>query len=167
MTNFAKKLETVANVVVIVVGALVLVVLVQIYILPRFFKERTPQPLTVGSSLSLENVDWKKNRETLILALSTSCHFCSESAPFYRRLVNESQGKQFTIVALLPESVEDGSRYLTNLNIPIRNVRQFAIKSIGVTGTPTLILVNDEGKIKGVWVGRLQSDKENEVLDRL
>lgn len=166
MADLTKRIETVANVVVIVVGVIVLIVLVRMYVLPRFNERRQPQ-VAVGSSISVDNIDWRKNGETLILALSTTCHFCSESAPFYRRLVNETQGKHIVILALLPESPEDAHGFLAKLDIPIRDVRQFPIKTLGVAATPTLILVNEEGKVKSVWLGKLEPDKENEVLSRL
>jgi thiol-disulfide isomerase/thioredoxin len=166
VANLTRRIETVANVVVIVVGLVVLFVAVKIYVLPRF-KENPAPPISVGSRISLGNIDWKKNGETLILALSTSCRFCSESAPFYQRLVKETEGKQLKLVAVLPESPEDSSRYLTSLNVSIGDVRQVLIRSLGVTGTPTLILVNGEGKVKAVWAGKLQPDQENEVLKSL
>ncbi len=34
-------------------------------------------------------------------------------------------------------------------------------------GTPTLILVNREGGVKGVWIGKLTPDKESELVAKL
>jgi hypothetical protein len=39
--------------------------------------------------------------------------------------------------------------------------------SLGVRGTPTLLLVNNTGKIADFWVGKLSPDKEAEGLRRL
>ena len=80
MGELTKKIETLANVVVIVVGVVVLVVLVRMYVLPHFRERAAPQ-VSVGSSISLENIDWKKNGETLILALSTVSMGKIERAP--------------------------------------------------------------------------------------
>jgi hypothetical protein len=36
-----------------------------------------------------------------------------------------------------------------------------------VRGTPTLILVDGDGKVADAWVGALPPEKENEVISRL
>ncbi len=41
----------------------------------------------VGAKINLSGVDWSKSERNLVLALSTTCHFCSESAGFYQKLV--------------------------------------------------------------------------------
>jgi hypothetical protein len=51
--------------------------------------------------------------------------------------------------------------------VTVDEVRQDSLDSIGVTGTPTLILVNREGAVDGVWVGKLPPEGETEVLGRL
>src|ERR1700752_4473118 len=40
----------------------------------------------VGTSLTDLPIKWDANQQTLVMALSSNCHFCTESAPFYKRL---------------------------------------------------------------------------------
>jgi hypothetical protein len=46
-------------------------------------------------------------------------------------------------------------------------VRQAPLSAVGVSGTPTLLLIDGGGAIKESWVGKLPPDKETEVLSRL
>ncbi len=116
-------------------------------------------------TVSSLNINWNQNRQTLILAISNNCHFCSESAPFYKKL---AQNKGDThLVAVLPQSVEEGRKYLERLGVSVDEVRQLSLDQIGVNGTPSLLLVDASGVVKNFWVGRLAPDQEATVMDAL
>src|SRR5262249_38228526 len=121
-----------------------------------------------GKKISLPNMDWRRNDRTLIFVLSSGCRFCAESASFYKELVQKcvKQGN-IQIVAVLPQPVDAGRKYLSDLGIPVDDVRQLPPSSIGVRGVPTLLLVNKEGIVTDAWRGKLSPDKELEVLARL
>jgi thioredoxin-related protein len=38
---------------------------------------------------------------------------------------------------------------------------------LGITGTPTLLLADKNGKIIGSWLGQLSSDKETDVMNAI
>ena len=134
---------------------------------------RYPEPsqyaqVRAGAKLSVADVDWGKNDRTLLLTLSQGCHYCSASAPFYRRLTQETAGrKDVGLVAVLPQPVEDGRSYLSGLGVEVADVRQAPLDSLGVVGTPTLILVNKQGVVIDSWRGQLPPFKEEEVLNQL
>jgi len=48
---------------------------------------------------------YHKSGKTLLVDLSTTCRFCDESLPFYRKLVetNRRSGKNVNIVAVFKE----------------------------------------------------------------
>jgi hypothetical protein len=165
MSALYKKVELIANVAIILVAIMIGVVLVQ-----RFFFAKTAQPpqtVALGSKVSLSGVEWTKNGKTLLLALQVGCRFCSESAPFYQRVVETANSKGVKVVAVLPQPPTESENYLRTLAIPISDVRQASLESLSVGGTPTLILVNEKGEVAGAWVGKLPGDKEAEVLSRL
>ena len=134
----------------------------------REVPSRRSQPATQlqpGTRIELTGVDWKKNGQTLILALSDKCHFCTESAPFYQRLVKQ-RGKT-SLVAVLPQPVDQGRKYLEGLGVAIDDVRQVSFPAVGLRGTPTLILADNNGVAIESWIGRLQPNREEELLERL
>lgn len=59
------------------------------------------------------------------------------------------------LLALLPQSVMEGKQYLEKLGVPVDDLRQVQLQSIGVTGTPTLLLVDSTGTVVDVWAGKL------------
>ena len=169
MKSLAKTVEVTANVAIVLVAALLAVVLVKNYLLKPAAPAAAPPPkIAAGTKLSLPGVNWSGNKRTLVLALSSNCHFCSESAEFYRRLNHETSNRgDARLLAVLPQETGEGRAYLEKLGVTVDEVRQASLDSIGVVGTPTLLLVNDEGSVTASWVGKLPSAKEGEVLDAL
>ncbi|MBZ5670300.1 MAG: thioredoxin family protein [Acidobacteriia bacterium] len=162
------KSQNLANVATIVVSVLLSVVLVKVFLLPQPSPAPNLAQPRVGMNLgqSLPGIDWAKNKRTLVLALSTQCHFCTESAPFFQRIQKET-AKNLKMVAVLPQAVRDGHRYLEGVGVRVDDVRQAQLSEIGVTGTPTLLLVNGKGTVADVWQGKLQPDQEAAVLEVL
>jgi thiol-disulfide isomerase/thioredoxin len=159
-----KKLDILTNIAIVIVALIASAVLVKNYLLSKP-EQGVPLQIAVGEKLSLTDVDWKGNRNTLVLALTPGCDSCSESAPFYRRLSAELPVQRVHLTAVLPASVEESREYLRSLKVEIGDVRQGSFQSLKVEGTPTLILVDEEGVVRNVWLGRFPPDKEQQVID--
>lgn len=167
--SITQKVEFLANIAIIVVAVLLGVVLVKSYLLPDRSKDG-PRDLRVptGSKVSLPGVDWAGNNRTLLVVLQKGCHFCSESAPFYQRLVREAGGAgNVHLIAVLPQTVDEGRKYLNELGVPIEDIKQAELDAVGVGGTPTLILVNNQAVVVNAWVGKLSAENEEGVLRQL
>lgn len=114
--TFYERIENAANLATILATALLSIVVVKTHFLasPTPLSE-VPRPTvaTVGTNLKgrLGGVNSNENERTLVLTLSTQCHFCRESTPFYRRL-NQQLGNAVRIVAVLSQPVEEGEQYL-------------------------------------------------------
>lgn len=164
--RLVRGIETSANVAIILAAVLLAAVLVKQHLLDGTRTQASgPQPgVAVGAKLTAPGVDWGESKRTLVLALSTTCHFCSESAPFYQRLAKESGVR---LIAVVPQDVAEGRLYLNRLGVPVGDIRQMSLDSIGVAGTPTLLLVDDAGRVSGKWVGKLDPDREAELLEQV
>jgi hypothetical protein len=169
MSSLIKRIELIANVGIIVVAVLLGTVLVRSYLWPRSgWQKPNAAAIAAGTRLSLPGVDWKANGRTLLLALSTQCHFCTDSAPFYQRVAQERvKTENLRLIAILPQPVPESEKYLKELGMKVDDIKQMQLDSLGVNGTPTLILTNSEGVISDTWRGKLPSEKESEVLNRL
>lgn len=166
MSSLYKKIEAMANVAIILIAVLIVGLLVKKYIAPA--RQKTIAEISVGNKLSLPDIDWAKNGQTLLFVLQKGCHFCTESAPFYQRLVRAMAGRSnLHLVALLPNTIDESQQYLSELGVSVSEIRQAPLNSIGAEGTPTLILVDGAGKVAASWVGQLPPDKEAEVMKRL
>ena len=168
--NIRGKLETAANAATVVAALLLSVVLVKVYLLPRKTLPRAGggPAISVGAELNtaLPGVDWRKNGQTLVLAISTQCHFCTESAPFFRTLVAQA-GKNVKMVAVFPQPAEEAQKYLSGEGVRVDQIEQADLNRIGVRGTPTMLLVNAAGIVTNVWVGELRPVQQSRVLNVL
>jgi hypothetical protein len=165
MSNFKQKIELTANILIIVVAVMLGGVIVQRY----FFAPKKPEPIqpTIGAKINLPEVDFAAQSKNLILVLQKGCHFCTESAPFYKRLLESTQNKNVKLIAVLPGSPEESAAYLNQLGIDNLEIKQSPMDSLQTSGTPTLILTDEKGEITNFWVGKLPAEKENEVISRL
>lgn len=168
MSNLSAKIETTANIAVIIVAVLISTFLVKAHLSPNLIAAPTTTQLAseLAKGKSVDGraigVDWKKNHRTLVLALSTTCHFCKDSIPFYRKL--GATGTDVKMVAVLPQAVTEAQQYLGSAGVHVDDVKQVPMNTLGVRGTPTLLLVNDVGVVTDLWVGKLQPDQETQVL---
>src|SRR5205085_11060768 len=89
----------------------------------------------------------------------------TQNGPCYQRLAKAHDDAH--LVALVPQSAEEGQAYLKRLQVEVEDVRQAQLGDLGVGGTPTLILADGEGVASEVWVGALSPDKEEEIVGRL
>ncbi|MGA3327407.1 MAG: hypothetical protein ABSF45_23335 [Terriglobia bacterium] len=166
----SSKTEVLANISTTIVAVLLSVVLVKQFLLPQAHPARPPAgpPVAKGTNLksSLPGVDWARNGRTLVLAISTQCHFCTDSAPFFQRL-NKEVGNGVKLLAVLPQPLPDSHQYLEKLGVHVDDIRQGPLNAIGVHGTPTLMLVDKTGIVDDVWEGKLKPDQEEQVLTAL
>jgi len=103
-----KRIEIAANVAIIAVALLFGFVLVKRFILSR----SGPEPAAAfnsikppGAKISLPETNWSQNERHVVLVLQTGCHFCTESAPFYRRLAQAvDKRKDIELIAALPQN---------------------------------------------------------------
>lgn len=189
MKKTFRKIQFLSNVATIIIALLLSFVVIKQYIFPsstvsnNIVSQRslnsTSQPspknnpekaviTPLGKSMPLEDINWKENKKTLVLYVSTTCHFCNESSPFYKQLVEKySNDKNVKLVAVMPQSLDEAKGHLKDLGVNITDVYSTPLSSIGVTATPTLLLVNESGMIMETWRGKLSSDKEEQVLSKL
>ena len=167
LKNLTRSIDFAANLAIIVVACLLGTVLIKNHLLIHQPDPagKTQTQVAVGAKLSTLDIAWEKADQTLVLALSSSCHFCSESAPFYKRLILDKGSTR--IVAVLPQPVEEAKGYLQRLGVSADEIRQLPLGDIGIRGTPTLLLVDASGIVKERWVGRLPTEQEASVLSAL
>jgi hypothetical protein len=174
-----KRIEVIANVSIIVTASLLCFVVVKNSLLRRSLQEpgapktapaktatdKVKPAIQTGMKISLPGVDFARNDRTLLLALSTTCHFCSESADFYKKLEKEHGNTR--MIAVLPQPAAAGRDYLNKLGVSVDEVVQAQLSAIQVRGTPTLIMIDQDGAVIDYWVGKLANTEEPKVIDRL
>ena len=163
MKNIARTVEVIANVAIICVAISLGVVLISRTIRSSrvTVSESGNTARAKDQKIQLPGVDWSRNQQTLVLAISSTCHFCTESAEFYRLI---SARARIHTVAVLPQGAEEARNYLTDLGVKVDEVLQVPLSSIDVSGTPTLMLISHDGTVIKTWIGKLPPVEEKEVL---
>ncbi len=163
----AAVLERVVNVALLVAAAVFIGMLIQKYYRSSEVARDLGPPVTQGTKLSSLNLKQGEAGRVLLLALSSQCRFCFESAPLYRRIVQEVAGKGIRVVAMLPQSEDEGREYLKGMQVSVDEVRQTNLPALGIFTTPTVLLLDKEGVVDDIWVGKLSPNMEFSLLDRL
>ncbi len=119
-----------------------------------------------GARIALPGVTWSQRDRTVLLILSTRCHFCTDSAPFYKRLSTALRARSHNagLIAVLPQANGESERYLTGLGVTVDSIVQAPLLTTGVQGTPTILIVDKTGVIQRAWMGRLSAELEREVI---
>ncbi len=160
-------LNRILNVALVIVAVAFVGLLIQKYYRQKAVARDVGPPVARGMKLPSLNINQSATEQVLLLALSSQCHFCSESAPLYRRITQEISGKQIRVVALLPQSVDEGREYLRGLQVSVDDVRQVDLRALGIFTTPTVLLLDRDGTVDDVWVGKLSTNMEFSLLDRI
>lgn len=159
------KLETITN-----IAILIICVISVVLVANKYFLHRSPPSILspqVGSTISVPGIDFSRSNHTLVIAISTQCHFCEESTDFYKKLVLAAERHGTQVVGVFPQESSVSKKYLeSHLLWGVQNVQE-RLSAIQVEGTPTLILVDRKGKIAKSWVGKLPEKEENEVIASL
>lgn len=127
----------------------------------RFRGNAPADPTIAGATLS---IPLPTARTSLVMMLSTTCRFCTESAPFYKTLLRANADQNVYVVGIFPQNFDAAATYLKELELPVQDIRQGDLTALGITGTPTLLLVAPGGRIERAWRGRLSPEQEDEVF---
>ncbi len=162
--SWSRRFEVAANLAIVVASAALVLSLArnQLMVSSRPSGSPPDRDLAVGEKVVLPDVDWRAYPKTLLFVLQAGCHFCTESAPFYQRVVASTDSGRVRLIAVFPAATADGRTYLRSMGLEIPGL-QADLAKVRIRGTPTLLLVNHEGRLAKKWRGRL-SPAQEEVL---
>lgn len=164
-----RRLEVATNIAVLLVAVALLAALAA-----TWFKS-PPAPvyktgLQRGATLpTVSNIQFSVAPRTLLMVLSTKCGYCEQSLPFYQRLIEENSkaDNQLQFVGLFSNSEAEVVEYKKRNSLDLKTVANVDPSEVQASGTPTLILVNAEGKVSDLWIGKLSTSDEQQVLATL
>ena len=122
--------------------------------------------ISTGERLSIPNIDWAQNKKSLVFFLKKDCPYCTSSAGLYRQLVEDATKRNVKCVAVFPNTPEEARKYLQYIELPIENVYTGPLGDSKISGTPTVLFVDEGGIVRSVWIGA-QTGREREMRDKL
>jgi thioredoxin-related protein len=120
-----------------------------------------------GSTLPpLPGYRFGDHEKTLVLAIRKGCHFCEESLPFYKRLVEleKSNSLHAHVLAVMPDDKDSASKALQSSGAVVDGIFSQPLDSLKVSGTPTLLLLDSKGRVERAWIGQLNPQGEKELI---
>lgn len=120
-----------------------------------------------GTRIRLPSVDWSRQRQTVVLAISSRCHFCTASAPLYHSITTGERRANSRFVVVSGDAPSELESFLSANQIVVDQVVRESPFQIGASGTPTILVVNSGGKVLASFVGQLSSDQEKRLRDLL
>ncbi|HUI80946.1 MAG TPA: hypothetical protein VLY24_23640 [Bryobacteraceae bacterium] len=161
------KLETATHVFLIGICCLAGGLLIE----QRFFPPRQavvdpetfPAQALLGRKVELPGADWQAAKFSILLQISSTCRFCEESMPFYRRLAAARQATKIPVIVASADAVAVMRKHLEDQQVIVDKVLHSRLAAFG-TGTPTIYIVDSAGLIKRVFLGELDSSGEKELL---
>ena len=158
------KLETATHVCLIGLCCLAAGLLIE----QRFFP---PAPSTssarnlVGQKVDLPGANWQAAPLSVVLQISSTCHFCQESIPFYQQLMatRDSQAAKVPVIVASADAVAVMRQYLEDHQVAVDEVLHSRLGAFH-TGTPTIFIVDSRGIVKRVFVGELDPSGQKQLL---
>jgi thioredoxin-related protein len=121
-----------------------------------------------GETIEVPGVDFSVADQTLVLVVRKGCGWCERSMPFYREITaNKSLTERTRLVAAAPDPVAVSIEDLAKSGVRFEQVVQVSLGQVRVRGTPTAILVGQDGKVRKIWPGWLSDERQQEVLSAL
>ena len=122
--------------------------------------------LVVGAPFpELPGASYGRHRLTLAVFLNTRCIACQESVPDYdmfHKAVANSNGIQFVGVFK-----RESSQAIADFGFRSQAVQVQDFGPFRVSGTPTTVLIGNNGKIIDFWIGRLPAKASEKILQRI
>ncbi len=164
-----QKLETAANISVIVVGLMLAFLFVRTYVPFGGSPAPTLNPIEPGTHLVVKGIRWEGSQRTLLLVLQVGCRFCNESVPFYGHLEQLQKNGQIQaqIVVVFPNDPQSAKAMLKSAGLPFAAVPGVDLGTLGVSGTPTAIVLDEQGRVLKSWLGVLSSAAQKDLITSL
>jgi thioredoxin-related protein len=174
-TKPKSTLDTIANIAIIVVCIVAVVVLVNNFLQSRRAQGgpggMPPEAKKGEQFADLQGAMPAGTEKALFVAVQPGCHFCNESMPFYKRLMDERNQKGSNVKVLAAVSSDEAKQpemqKFSEAGVTPDGIVKVDFAKIKVPGTPTLLLVDNQGKVLDVWVGKLDEKGEKKVIASL
>jgi hypothetical protein len=159
------KLETATHVFLIAVCCLAGGLLIE----QRFFSppEDGPVPARdlVDRQVNLPGADWQSAPVSVLLQISSTCHFCNESMPFYRQLMAARQAGSVKVPVIVASADAVGvmRKHLEDQQVVVDKVLHSRLEAFPMV-TPTVYIVDSRGVVKRAFIGKLDSAGEKQLL---
>ena len=119
--------------------------------------------LHLGDRLDIAGVTWNDASRHVVLMISTTCPWCNKSAELYREISTDlSNQKTVHLVVLHTETRDLVEQWLRDKRIgPTEVARASKPNDIGLSTTPTALIVDSNGRVTDAVIGLMAARDES------
>jgi len=105
----------------------------------------------------------------VVLVLSARCHWCKESVPLYQEVsaLHKAAKGAFQLIAVSTGTAGELLEFLNANLIEVDRIFPAEAANLGVRATPTVLLVNRQGRVVSSWQGAMRPSDESAFLEIL
>lgn len=101
----------------------------------------------------------------ILFVLTPTCPYCLQSYPFYRTVIENKRQNIKVVAGVNPAvSIELQRRLLLREEVDVDTLITIPTQDWGIASVPTIILLDNKAKVKDVWIGLLDTNREKKVL---
>jgi hypothetical protein len=161
--NSRGALEAAANVS-FVIGVVLLVSFSAIRTFSTPAHPSAQEGVAVGTSLMPDEHSSAWPNRTVLVVVSSTCRFCTASMDFYRQLSQQvARNAKLSIRFVSAESADTLSGYLQRNGLAGVQIGPLP-PGYSIGGTPTLLMLDRDGRVSHGWLGQLSSEQEEQVV---
>lgn len=125
----------------------------------------TPRPpaYAAGEAVDVPAAWYSTADTTLILFARESCGACQKAQPFLKQIVGLMNDRGAAWMAHPEASQVEDAKFAQGLGVPNDHLGIVA-PGTKVKATPTILLVNRQGKILGAWEGVGKAETQTDIL---
>jgi thioredoxin-related protein len=130
-----------------------------------FGSKPTPRPpaYAAGDTVDVPAAWYSGTDTTLILFARASCTACQNAQPFLTRMVGAMTTRGDVVMAHPGETNEEDAQFAAGLGIKSDYVKAVPA-GVRVRATPTVVIVNRQGRIIGAWEGVVKEENKAAIL---
>jgi hypothetical protein len=165
MVNRRRALHRGIDIASVAAALFICVALVRAHILAARFSSAAS--LVGMRAHSLLALDYAESAFTLIVALASSCGYCTQSIRAVADIARAAGQRGGRIVAVGTEAVPDLTRYVASHGVQVDDVRHLSRDRLLAQFTPRLLLVDRRGIVRHDWLGAPTDAGRAEILESL
>jgi hypothetical protein len=123
--------------------------------------------LRIGSVVSgLDDQISSSRGSTLVIASSASCPYSRRNIEFHRSLLMGAASAGLRTIMIVPDKQSADFAH-RELSVPVQNVITTDLRSMNISGTPTVIVLDSEHRVLHMWSGELPPRLQHQVLSQV
>jgi hypothetical protein len=113
------------------------------------------------------NLKAQQGRTLIVLAVQPGCRFCTQSAEAFKYLQARAPSLKADITVLTPGDVIQAKQYMSTLGVEDFSIYQTQLDQVGISGTPTVLVVSDRGTVTQARAGALDTVHAKQILKNI